>query len=70
MASANATFTELVTSALRNHPKELVDNVSDHNALLRWLKDKGKIQTESGGTEITRPLEFAENSTYQRLTVH
>ena len=32
------------------------------------MKDKGKIQTESGGTEITRPLEFAENSTYQRYS--
>jgi hypothetical protein len=68
MASPNATFTELVTTTLRNHKPEVVDNVSDHNALTRYLKDKGHIETESGGTEITRPLSYAENSTYQRFS--
>lgn len=66
MASPNATFTELVTTTLRNHARELVDNASKHNALLRLLKDKKKIQTESGGYEIVRPLEYDGNQTYQR----
>jgi hypothetical protein len=68
MASPNATFTEMVTTTLRNHARELVDNVSDNNALLRLLKEKGKIETESGGHEIARPLEYAENSTYTRYS--
>jgi hypothetical protein len=68
MASPNATFTEMVTTTLRNHARELVDNVSNHNALLRYLKDKGHIETESGGYEIVRPLEYAENGTFQRYS--
>jgi len=66
MATPNATFTELVTTTLRNHARELVDNASNHNALLRLLKDKGKIETESGGYEIVRPIEYDGNTTYQR----
>ncbi len=68
MASPNATFTEMVTTTLRNHARELVDNVSNNNALLRYLKRKNKIETESGGYEIVKPLEYAENSSYQRYS--
>lgn len=68
MASPNSTFTEMVTTTLRNHKKEVVDNVSDQNALLTWLKKKGHIKTESGGYEIVIPLDYAENATYQRYS--
>ena len=63
MASPNSTFTEMVTTTLRNHATKLVDNVTDHNGLLRKLKANGNIQTESGGYEIVKPLEYAENGT-------
>jgi hypothetical protein len=66
MPSPNATFTEMVTTTLRNHKRQLTDNVSAHNALLRLMKEKGKIQTRSGGYEIVLPLDYAENQTYQR----
>jgi hypothetical protein len=68
MASPVSTFTEMVTTTLRNHKKELTDNVSLNNALLTWLKGKGHIKTESGGYEIAIPLDYAENSTYQRYS--
>lgn len=68
MASPNSTFTEMVTTTLRNHAKDLVDNVSLNNALLTFMKKRGNIKTESGGYEIVLPLEYAENSTYQRYT--
>ena len=58
MPSPNSTFTELVTTTLRNHPSEVVDNVSDHNALYRRLKEKGQIDMLSGGYEIVRPLDW------------
>lgn len=67
MTSPNATFTEMVTTTLRNSGKDVTDNCSNHNGFFRRLKDKGKIQTEDGGYEIQRPLEYAENSTFQRL---
>ncbi len=68
MASPNSVFTEIVTTTLRNHPNEIADNVSNHNALYNRLNKKGGIKrTASGGYEIVRPLDYAENSTYQRL---
>lgn len=68
MASPNSTFTEIVTTTLREHPTAIADNVSDHNALYRRLKVKGKIDLIDGGYEIVRPLDYAENSTYQRYS--
>lgn len=69
MASPNSTFTEMVTTTLRNHPTVISDNVSQHNALYTWLKNKGKISVKSGGYEIVEPLDYAENSTFQRLSL-
>lgn len=68
MPSPNATFTEMVTTTLRNHARELVDNASANNALLTYLKRKNKIETESGGYEIARPLEYDNNQTYLRYS--
>jgi hypothetical protein len=68
MASPNTAFTEMVTTTLRNHPTEVSDNVSKHNALYRRLSTTGKIKKLSGGYEIVRPLEYAENSSYQRYS--
>jgi hypothetical protein len=68
MASPNSTFTEIVTTTLREHPGVIADNVSDHNALYRRLKTKGKIKKLDGGYEIVRPLDYAENATFQRYS--
>lgn len=64
--SPNTTFTEMVATTLRNHPNEFADNISQHNALYRYMKSKNKIRLEDGGYEIVRPLDWANNSTYQR----
>lgn len=69
MASANSTFTEMVTTTMRKHYKKVVDNVTKHNGLLTLLKEQGHIKTDtSGGYEIALPLSQAENSTYQRYS--
>lgn len=68
MASPNATFTEIVTTTLREHPGVIADNVSGHNALYRRLKVGGKIKKLDGGYEIVEPLDYAENSTFQRYS--
>ena len=68
MATPSSTFTEMVTTTLRNVGDSITDNVSEHNALLRRMKSKGNIQTLSGGYEIQEPLEYAENGTYQRYS--
>ena len=68
MASPNSVFTEMVTTTLRNHPREVSDNVSRHNALYNRLSKRGKLRTVSGGYEIVRPLDYAENGTFQRFS--
>ena len=68
MAIPSATFTEMVTTTLRNHPNEVADNVSDHNAFYRRLRDRNQIKLLDGGYEIVRPLDYAENSTFQRYS--
>ena len=68
MASPNAVFTELVSTTFRKHRKEIVDNVSKNNALLRRIYAKGQVRKEDGGLTITAPLDYAENGTYQRYS--
>ncbi len=68
MPSPNSTFTEMVSTTLRNHAREVVDNISENNALLRYIKRHGNIKTENGGYELAYPLEYAENATYQRYS--
>ena len=68
MASPNSTFTELVSTTFRNHKKEIKDNVSNRNALLKYLMKRGNYTKEDGGLTIATPLDYAENGTYQRFS--
>ena len=67
MATPSEIFTEMVTTTHRKIGSKITDNVSNHNALLRRMKDKGNIKSEDGGYEIQEPISYAENSTYQRF---
>lgn len=66
MASPN--LSEIITTTLRNRTGKLADNVTKNNALLRVMKEKGSLQTVSGGRTIVQELEYAENSTYMRYS--
>lgn len=68
MPSPNTVFTELVSTTFRKHAKEIKDNVSKNNALLRRIYDKGNVRREDGGLTIVAPLNYAENNTYQRYS--
>lgn len=68
MALPSAVFTEMVSTTFRHHAHEVTDNVSDNNALLTRLKKKGNIKTVSGGYELAYPIDYQENSTYQRYS--
>jgi hypothetical protein len=65
---ANSTFTELVTTTFRNHRKQIKDNITERNALLKRIYKKGNYRTEDGGLSIVEPLDYASNSTYQRFS--
>jgi hypothetical protein len=68
MASPNSTFTELVSTTFRKHRKEIKDNLSNRNALLKYMMKKGNTRKEDGGLTIATPLDYAENGTYQRYS--
>lgn len=68
MASPNSTFTELVSTTFRKHRKEIKDNISNRNALVKYIMKKGNYRKDDGGTTIAVPLDYAENSTYQRYS--
>jgi hypothetical protein len=61
-------LSEAITVTLRNRSAKLADNMSDNNALLKRLKEKGKIKPVSGGRTIVQELDYAENVTYARYS--
>ena len=66
MASPN--LGEIITTTLRKRSGEFKDNVSNHNALLRRLTEKGQTRIIDGGRTIVEELDYAENSTFQRYS--
>lgn len=68
MASPNSTFTQMVTTTLREHPNTFSDAVSNHNALYNRLKSKKRVVTIDGGYEIVEPIAYAENGTFTRYS--
>lgn len=68
MASPNSTFTELVSTTFRKHRKEIADNISNRNALYKYIVKQGNYRKDDGGLTIVTPLDYAENSTYQRYS--
>jgi hypothetical protein len=66
--SANSIFTELVSTTFRNHRKEIKDNISNRNALFKYITKKGNYSLEDGGLTIATPLDYNSNGTYQRYS--
>jgi hypothetical protein len=58
MAAAN--LTEFVTASARNWSKGMADNVTKHNALLRYLQN-GRIVTANGGRVIDEAIIYPTN---------
>ena len=63
MASIN--IGEIATTTLRARSRDIADNVTNHNALLRRLSEQGRIRTVDGGREIIEELAYAANGTVQ-----
>jgi hypothetical protein len=62
MASPN--LSEIITTTLRNRTGKLADNVTDNNAILYRLKQRGKVKPASGGRTLVQELSYQENSTF------
>lgn len=61
MATPN--LSEVITTTLRNRSGEIADNVSNGNALLAKLKEKGAWKAATG-RDIVQELDYAENGTF------
>ena len=66
-------YDELFTMSLESRTGNLADNVSQRNALLKRLQEKGKIREIDGGSKILEELEYGEGdltwySGYESIT--
>jgi hypothetical protein len=56
------TVTDIVATTIESRSRTIADNVTNNNAGLAYIKEKGNVKTISGGSEILEELAFAENS--------
>lgn len=66
MAYPNASYGDILSTTIQLLQDDIVDQISNNNALLFELKSRDQIKTFDGGPKIVQPLEYAENGTYQR----
>lgn len=64
MADASPNISEIASTTIKNYSATLADNVSNGNALLSRLNERG-TQTADGGETILQNLMYAENATFQ-----
>jgi len=59
--SLTVAIDNLYTSTWQHMKGNAVDNIFDATPFWFWMKDKGKLRTQSGGRHIMEPLEYAKN---------
>lgn len=52
MAFANSSITDIIATTIQSRSGVLADNLTNNNALLAALQEKGNIKTFSGGNVI------------------
>lgn len=62
MAFANPNYSDILTTTIESRTRKLADNVTNNNAVLRRMNQRGNIRTFSGGSKILQELSFAENA--------
>ena len=55
-------ISDILATTIESRTRQIADNVTDNNAILKKLETKGKIKPFSGGSKILQELSFAENS--------
>lgn len=55
---------DVTTTTLENRSRTLADNITNNNALLSRVKQKGRQKPFSGGREIMQELRYAQNQTF------
>jgi hypothetical protein len=55
-------LTDILTTTIESRTRKIADNVTNNNAVLKRMSQKGKIKPFSGGSKILQEISFAENS--------
>jgi hypothetical protein len=63
MAFANSSISDIIATNIQSRTGELADNVTNNNALLRRLKDRGNVKTFSGGNVILQEIMYTDSTT-------
>ena len=63
MAFANSSISDIIATNIQSRSGELADNVTNNNALLRRLKDRGNVKTFSGGNVILQEIMYNDSTT-------
>lgn len=61
MAFANPSISDIVATTIQSRTGKIADNVTDNNAILKYLSRRGNIKTFSGGNTIMQELSFRDN---------
>jgi hypothetical protein len=56
---ANPNYANIATTTIESRTRTLADNITNNNALLRRLRQRGKKKPVSGGRNILQELDFA-----------
>lgn len=63
MAFANSSYTDIIATTIQQRSGTLADNVTNNNALLRRLKQRGNSRPFSGGNVILEELAYTDSTT-------
>jgi len=63
MAFANSSISDIIATNIQSRTGELADNVTNNNALLRRLKERGNVKTFSGGNVILQEIAYNDATT-------
>jgi hypothetical protein len=55
-------ISDILATTIESRTRQVADNVTDNNAILKKLEMKGRIKPFSGGHKILQELSFAENA--------
>lgn len=63
MAFANSAVSDIIATTIQSRSRALADNVTNNNALLRRLDERGNRKTVSGGNVILQEIMYNDSST-------
>jgi len=63
MAFANSAITDIIATTIQSRSGELADNLTQNNAILQRLNQKGNVRPFSGGNVILEEIMYEDSST-------